>query len=108
MFASHRSRGCREWVARSLLHVTVPLLLACSDAPVVSTFRVVRGSVEATVTGVNSGTVKAEQIAELAFGAVGRVKLVSASVGDIVGKAPFSQRSRMKTCNHDSMSLLRS
>jgi HlyD family secretion protein len=42
--------------------------------------------VEATVTGVNSGTVKAEQIAELAFGAVGRVKLVSASVGDTVGK----------------------
>lgn len=43
-----------------------------------------RGPVEETVTGVNSGTVKAEQIAELAFGAVGRVKEVSAAVGDTV------------------------
>jgi HlyD family secretion protein len=43
-----------------------------------------RGTVEETVSGVTSGTVEAEQIAELAFGAVGRVKEVSAAVGDTV------------------------
>jgi HlyD family secretion protein len=43
-----------------------------------------RGPVEEAVTGVTSGTVDAEHLAELAFGAVGRVKLVNADVGDTV------------------------
>lgn len=43
-----------------------------------------RGPVEESVTGVNSGTVDAEHLAELAFGAVGRVKIVNADVGDTV------------------------
>jgi RND family efflux transporter MFP subunit len=73
-------------LCRPILPVVTPFLIACGSAPTVTTTTVSRGSVEATVTGVNSGTVKAEQIAELAFGAVGRVKLVSASVGDAVGK----------------------
>jgi HlyD family secretion protein len=42
--------------------------------------------VEETVAGVNSGTVKAEQLAELAFGAVGRVREVNVHIGDRVPK----------------------
>jgi HlyD family secretion protein len=59
-------------------------LSACGKKPEVSVVSLSRGTVEETVTGVTSGTVEAEQIAELAFGAVGRVKEVSAAVGDSV------------------------
>jgi len=60
------------------------VLSACKSAPEMDTTRVKRDTVEATVTGVNSGTVKAEQIAELAFGAVGRVKEVTVHLGQQV------------------------
>lgn len=73
------------------VHVVRMLVLAgslccagCKAKPEVAVVRASRGSVEATVTGVNSGTVKAEQIAELAFGAVGRVKEVSVHLGQRV------------------------
>lgn len=56
----------------------------CGKRQEVSVVTLSRGTVEETVTGVTSGTVEAEQIAELAFGAVGRVKEVSAAVGDTV------------------------
>ncbi len=59
-------------------------LLACGKRPEVSVVSLSRGTVEETVSGVTSGTVEAEQVAELAFGAVGRVKEVSAAVGDAV------------------------
>jgi multidrug efflux pump subunit AcrA (membrane-fusion protein) len=59
-------------------------LVGCRQAPEVSVVRVERGEVEETVSGVNSGTVKAEQLAELAFGAVGRVKEVHADLGQRV------------------------
>ena len=57
---------------------------ACRKAPEVHVARVARASVEATVTGVSSGTVRAEQIAELAFGAVGRVREVNVHLGETV------------------------
>lgn len=60
------------------------LASACSKKPEVVVASLSRGTLEQTVTGVTSGTVEAEQVAELAFGAVGRVKDVSASVGDTV------------------------
>lgn len=43
-----------------------------------------RQTVSATVSSVNSGTVRAEKVAELAFGAVGRVRVLNVRVGDIV------------------------
>lgn len=57
---------------------------ACAKKTEVEVVKVQRGSVEATVTGVNSGTVRAEQLAELAFGAVGRVKTVNVHLGQRV------------------------
>ena len=43
-----------------------------------------RQKIEATVSGVSSGTVRSEQIAELAFGTVGRVKVLNVKLGDDV------------------------
>lgn len=57
---------------------------ACAKRTEVEVVPVRRGDVEATVTGVNSGTVRAEQLAELAFGAVGRVKTVNVHLGQTV------------------------
>jgi len=45
---------------------------------------VARSHVEATVSSVNSGTVRAEGNTELAFGTVGRVKEVNVKLGDAV------------------------
>ncbi len=58
----------------------------CTKKPEVAVVEVARGSVEQTVSGVNSGTVKAEQLAELAFGAVGRVREVNVHLGERVPK----------------------
>lgn len=69
---------------RMLVLVGSLCLAGCKPKPEVAVVRASRGSVEATVTGVNSGTVKAEQTAELAFGAVGRVKEVSVHLGQRV------------------------
>lgn len=57
---------------------------ACSKVPEVRTARISRQTVSATVSSVNSGTVRAEKVAELAFGAVGRVRILNVHVGDIV------------------------
>jgi HlyD family secretion protein len=64
--------------------VVVLVSIGCRKAPEVQVVKVGRASVEATVTGVSSGTVRAEQIAELAFGAVGRVREVSIHLGETV------------------------
>jgi HlyD family secretion protein len=61
-------------------------LTGCKEKPEVSVVSVAQGSVEETVAGVNSGTVKAEQLAELAFGAVGRVREVNVHLGERVPK----------------------
>lgn len=71
-------------VSALVLCSTVFTLLACGKRTEVDVVKVQRGNVEATVTGVNSGTVRAEQLAELAFGAVGRVKAVNVHLGQRV------------------------
>jgi HlyD family secretion protein len=80
--------GTSGWMpnvrALSLGIVLLVSVAACKNKPEVSVVALEKGTVEETVTGVTSGTVEAEQIAELAFGAVGRVKDVFASVGDAV------------------------
>lgn len=63
---------------------TVVLLSGCSDPPSVQVTRLERIDVESIVSSVNAGTVKAEKSAELAFGAVGRVKLLNVSLGEHV------------------------
>jgi HlyD family secretion protein len=70
-------------VARALCVVAF-VSVGCRKAPEVRVVQVGRASVEATVTGVSSGTVRAEQIAELAFGAVGRVREVNVHLGELV------------------------
>ncbi len=69
---------------RALLWMVVFCCVACGKKAEVSVVAVSRGPIEATVSGVTSGTIKAEQVAELAFGAVGRVKEVDAQVGATV------------------------
>jgi HlyD family secretion protein len=56
----------------------------CSNPPEVRTAEVTRQTVESTVTSVTSGTVRAEKIADLAFGAVGRVRALHVRVGGSV------------------------
>jgi HlyD family secretion protein len=56
----------------------------CSKSPDVAVVTVQRSSVESIVSSVTSGTVRAEQVAELAFGSVGRVRQLTVKLGDHV------------------------
>ena len=60
------------------------LFYACSDRPKVETIKMANGSVESTVTTINSGTVEAKSQAELAFGTVGRISKIYLRLGAIV------------------------
>lgn len=66
------------------LCVAIFLAVGCKGAPEVRVARVSKSHVEATVSSVNSGTVRAEGNTELAFGTVGRVKEVNVKLGDTV------------------------
>ncbi|MBN8549788.1 MAG: efflux RND transporter periplasmic adaptor subunit [Deltaproteobacteria bacterium] len=67
--------------------VLLSLLLAgCAKTPEARTVTASPQTVTSTVSSVNSGTVRAEKVAELAFGAVGRVKVLNVRVGDNVKK----------------------
>jgi HlyD family secretion protein len=71
----------------SLVPIAVVLTLGfsgCSKPAKVKTAIATRQRVEATVAGVSSGTVRSEQIAELAFGMVGRVRALNVKLGDLV------------------------
>lgn len=59
-------------------------ILGCGETPTVNVSKVGRDHVDSTVVGVTSGTVRAEKIAELAFGTVGRVKELHVELGDLV------------------------
>ena len=69
-----------------LVVLLVPLALSvgCKGRPEVRVVPVAKARVEATVSSVNSGTVRAERITSLAFGTVGRVKEVNCKLGDTV------------------------
>ncbi len=78
-------------VSKTRLIIVVPIAVfllcvvsGCRKSALIRIASVEQGEVEAVVVGVNSGTVEAEQVAELAFGAVGRVKRVAVSLGDAV------------------------
>lgn len=59
-------------------------LSACGDKPKVEAVKLATGSVESTVTTINSGTVEAQHQAELAFGTVGRIAKIYVSTGSKV------------------------
>ncbi len=59
-------------------------LLGCQKPTEVNTTLAKLDSIESVVTGVTSGTVKAEKSAELAFSAMGRVRELNVKVGDFV------------------------
>lgn len=72
--------------SRLILTFTLLFIVSCSKPPLVKSSKVIKAKIEATVSSVNSGVVRSEKIAELAFGAVGRVKSVNVKLGDIVDK----------------------
>ena len=57
---------------------------ACSEKPKVEALKIATGSVESTVSTVNSGTVEAQSQAELAFGTVGRIFKIYVKLGSKV------------------------
>ena len=59
-------------------------LTSCSSKLKVDGIRLATGSVESTVTTINSGTVEAQNQAELAFGTVGRISKIYVSLGSKV------------------------
>ena len=69
-----------------VLCAVIFLCAGCRGRPEVRVVAVARAHVEATVSSVNSGTVRAERITELAFGTGGRVQEVTVKLGDSVRK----------------------
>jgi HlyD family secretion protein len=76
----------RRWCWNVALVLFCSSIVSCSRAPEVQTTPVRRARVESVVSSVTSGTVKAEQVAELAFGTVGRVRELNVKLGDVVKK----------------------
>jgi HlyD family secretion protein len=72
-----------QQLTRSLFFLFL-VFCGCYSSPEVEVVKVSRNSVEQTVNSVVAGTVCAEGNAELAFGTVGRVWVVNASLGDRV------------------------
>jgi HlyD family secretion protein len=60
------------------------LITACGPKVEVKTIKLVKGTVESSVTTTNSGTVEAKQQAELAFGGPGRIARINVQLGDKV------------------------
>ncbi len=70
----------------SLLILLSLTLLSCSSKPKVEALKMTVGNVESTVTTINSGTVEAQNQAELAFGTVGRISKIYVSLGSKVNE----------------------
>jgi len=60
------------------------VLVSCGNKTKVEGIKLGTGTVESTVTTINSGTVEAQSQAELAFGTVGRIARIYVSLGSIV------------------------
>ena len=59
---------------------------ACKNTVEVKTVRASKTDIEGVVSSITSGTVRAEQMADLAFGAVGRVQSLKVTLGEQVSK----------------------
>lgn len=84
MYPEGRAVSVRVALSAVLFCAVVSSVIGCKKRPEVNTAAVTKGKVEETVSSVNSGTTRAEQIAELAFGTVGRVKEVNCQLGQLV------------------------
>jgi HlyD family secretion protein len=82
---SRAARWPRHY-GKALIATLLCCIAGCKGAPSVQTTSARRMQVESVVSSVTSGTVKAEQVAELAFGTVGRVKELNVKLGDKVNK----------------------
>lgn len=103
-----------RYCGRTLVVALLCCIVACKGAPSVQTTSARRMQVEAVVSSVTSGTVKAEQVAELAFGTVGRVKELNVKLGDTVKKGAILAQvenedllSRMKVAQEELERSLR-
>jgi HlyD family secretion protein len=76
-------RSVHIWSRMLIILIFLPVI-GCGKTPEVKVAAVSKQRLEATVTGVSSGMVRSEQIAELAFGTVGRVKALNVKLGDAV------------------------
>lgn len=74
----------KKFHVTSLLLLSLIFLSSCGDKPKVDALKMTIGSVESTVTTINSGTVEAQSQAALAFGTVGRIAKIYVSVGSKV------------------------
>lgn len=61
--------------------LSIILFSACSSKIKVESIKLTAGSVENTVTTINSGTIEAKSQAELAFGTVGRIAKIHVALG---------------------------
>ena len=74
-------------ITRSLqLFLASLIFIGCSKGPEVFVVKATRGAIEEVITKANSGTTRVEQLAELTFGTVGRVKELKVRRGEIVYK----------------------
>ncbi|MCX6114389.1 MAG: HlyD family efflux transporter periplasmic adaptor subunit [Proteobacteria bacterium] len=74
-------------ITRSLqLFLASLIFIGCSKGPEVLVVKATRGAIEEVITKANSGTTRVEQLAELTFGTVGRVKELKVRRGEIVYK----------------------
>lgn len=84
MYPEGRAVSIRVALSAVLFCAVVSSVIGCKKRPEVNTAAVTKAKVEETVSSVNSGTTRAEQIAELAFGTVGRVNEVNCELGQVV------------------------
>lgn len=68
----------------SQLFLASLVFIGCSKGPEVLVVKATRGAIEEVITKANSGTTRVEQLAELTFGTVGRVKELNVRRGEIV------------------------
>lgn len=68
----------------TILLLTLLVIISCSGKTKIEAIKLATGSVESTVTTINSGTVEAKSQAELAFGAVGRIAKIYVNLGSKV------------------------
>jgi len=70
----------------SLIFISTLFISACSSKVDVEAIKVTTGSVQSTVSTINSGTIEAKKQAMLAFGTVGRIAKIHVSLGSTVEK----------------------
>lgn len=71
-------------MSKKIILLSLFILVSCGDKQKVEAIKLASGSVESTVTTINSGTVEAQFQAELAFGTMGRISRIYVTLGSKV------------------------